>query len=115
MLTVYMAIWSIFLIVLFGVTRIRNGAQLLFVSGFTALVLFVSQALFEQLSLVAGLHPSVAMMDPGLYLGQGPVAWIALLVMPFGWLGPVLGLQIVQRWQRDAYQIQDERARYELG
>jgi hypothetical protein len=41
----------------------------------------------------------MALMDPGAFVMSGPYGWLALLVMPCGWLGPILGLNLVERWQ----------------
>jgi hypothetical protein len=94
----YMALWSFALIFAVGVWRFHNWRHVTGMVLVTILVLMISQALFIQLSIAAGLDPSMALMDPGLFLLSGPYGWMALLVMPFGWLGPVLGLSFVERW-----------------
>jgi hypothetical protein len=35
---------------------------------------------------------------------NGLYGWFALLVMPCGWLGPVIGLHLVDHWQ----EVKDE-------
>ncbi len=101
MLPIYMAFWSIVMIIFLGFTRIRNLAQLVIVALISALVLIASQVLFIELSMAAGATPSMALADPLYYLNQGMVGWLALLVMPCGWLGPVIGFYLAQRWQPD--------------
>lgn len=99
MLPIYMAFWSIAIILFLGLTRIRNLAQVVIVALISALVLIVSQTLFAELSAAAGAYPGLALSDPIYYLNQGMVGWLALLVMPCGWLGPIIGLHLAQRWQ----------------
>lgn len=98
MLLIYMAFWSIAIILFLGLTRMRNLAQLSIVSLISALILIISQTLFAELSAAAGAYPGLIWTDPIYYLNQGVVGWLALLVMPCGWLGPFIGLQIAQRW-----------------
>ena len=99
MLPIYMAFWSIIIILFLGLTRIRNLAQIIIASLITALVLLLSQVLFAEFSAAAGLYPGMAMSNPDTYLSQGLMGWLALLVLPCGWLGPIVGLHLAQRWQ----------------
>lgn len=94
---VYMSIWSIVMVLFFGVTRLRSGAQWMVMGAVAGLVLLVSQMLFSLLSESLGMAPNMVMVNPGLYVAAGPAGWLALLVMPCGWLGPVLGLHIANR------------------
>jgi hypothetical protein len=95
----YMTFWSVVVILAVGVWRLRDWLGVLAVSVVTLLVLMFSQALFVQLAVSAGLDPSLALADPGAYFRSGPLGWLALLVMPCGWLGPVVGMNLVERWQ----------------
>jgi hypothetical protein len=100
-----MAFWSIFIIIFLGLTRIRNLAQIIIATLIAALVLILSQALFAEFSAAAGLYPDLALSNPHHFLGRGLVGWLALLVLPCGWLGPIIGLHLAQRWQprQEAY------------
>lgn len=98
MLIMYMSIWSIVMIVVLGAVRARTVLQIAVMTAVTMIVLFTSQALFEQLSLSAGLAPNMILFDPGRYANAGLVGWLALMVMPCGWLGPILGLHLIERW-----------------
>ncbi len=102
MLTTYMVLWSIAILGAIALWRVRRPGQLLFISLVSALVLLLSQTLFWQLSQAAGIFPSPAMIEPTVYLQHGPLAWLALLVMPCGWLGPILGLSLVEKWASNA-------------
>ncbi|MCA9971911.1 MAG: hypothetical protein KC425_16925 [Anaerolineales bacterium] len=92
----HMTFWSITLIFALGIWRLRSLHKVLGVTLVTAVVLLISQTLFVQLAISAGLDPSDALTNPLLFLASGPVGWLALLVMPCGWLGPILGLNLVQ-------------------
>ncbi|HFE65697.1 MAG TPA: hypothetical protein ENJ93_00420 [Chloroflexi bacterium] len=94
---VYMSIWSIVMVLFFGMTRVRSGAQIVVMAAVAGLALLVSQMLFILLSESLGIVPDMALINPGLYVAAGPAGWLALLVMPCGWLGPVLGLHVVNR------------------
>ncbi|MEJ2748611.1 MAG: hypothetical protein P8183_12010 [Anaerolineae bacterium] len=97
MLPIYMAFWSIIILFL-GLTRVRNLAQIIIASLVTALVLLISQVLFAEFSAAAGLYPDLALSNPNFFLTQGMMGWLALLVLPCGWLGPIIGLHLAQRW-----------------
>lgn len=99
MLPIYMAFWSIIIILFLGLTRIRNLAQIIIASLITALVLLLSQVLFAEFSVASGLYPDLALSSPDQFLSQGLTGWLALLVLPCGWLGPIIGLHLAQRWR----------------
>jgi hypothetical protein len=103
--TFYMISWSFFMITAMGVWRLRSWGKMVTVGLVTAVILLISQSLFFQLALAAGVHPQMALSQPADFLNQGLVGWLALLVMPCGWLGPVIGLNLVERYER----------RYEAG
>jgi hypothetical protein len=105
MFPIYMAFWSIVIILFLGLTRIRNLAQFVIVVLISALVLIASQALFIELSLAAGATPNMVFSDPLYYFNQGMVGWLALLIMPCGWFGPIIGLYLAQRWQPNLYEM----------
>jgi hypothetical protein len=93
-----MIFWSIVMIFALGIWRLRHWGHVLVVTGITGLVLILSQSLFIQLSLSAGVDPGLVFISPMDFLLSGPLAWLALLVMPCGWLGPFFGFNLVQRW-----------------
>jgi len=82
--------------------RVRNLGQIVVMTLVTAFVLLLSQSLFIQLSISAGLEPSSILYASSDFLLSGPLGWLALLVMPCGWLGPVVGWSLVKRWFRSA-------------
>ncbi len=95
--TMYMTFWSVLMIGALGVWRLRSVGRVLLVLVVTAVVLLFSQSLFVQLSINAGLDPSTILTEPFRFLASGPMGWLALLIMPCGWLGPIIGLNLVQR------------------
>lgn len=94
---IYMIFWSIVLILILHVWRLQNWQQTAVVTAVTAVILFFSQALFAQLAVSAGVAPHMALTAPEQFLRAGIAAWLALLVMPCGWLGPLIGMNLVQR------------------
>ncbi|HEX6385957.1 MAG TPA: hypothetical protein VF177_14905 [Anaerolineae bacterium] len=99
--TLYMTFWCAALIVAMSLWRLRHWGQVVGVTLITAFVLLLSQALFIQLAISAGLEPGNALLAPQRFLLAGPSGWLALLVMPCGWLGPVIGLSLVERRKYD--------------
>ena len=100
--TLYMIFWSFVMIAALGIWRLRNLRQIIVVVIVTPVVLLFSQTLFVQLAVNAGMDPSIAAVNPFLFLDAGPLGLLALLVMPCGWLGPIIGLNLVQRWSSEA-------------
>lgn len=98
--TFYMIFWSIVMIFALGIWRLRHWGHVLVVTAITVLVLILSQSLFIQFSLSAGLDPKQVLVNPMDFLLSGPLAWLALLVMPCGWLGPFIGFNLVRRWNQ---------------
>jgi hypothetical protein len=39
----------------------------------------------------------MALQNPFAFLRGGLFGWLALVVMPCGWLGPIIGLNLIQR------------------
>jgi hypothetical protein len=91
-----MSIWSITMIIAFGFGRLRNVGQILVLTLATAVVLVLS----------AGLDPSSVLSASSDFLRSGLLGWLALLVMPCGWLGPMVGLNLVHR----LYKVREEIA-----
>lgn len=99
--TLYMTFWSVTMIGAMGLWRLRNLRRILAVLAITAVTLLLSQTLYIQLSINAGIDPSAILSEPSRFLASGPAGWLALLVMPCGWLGPIIGLNLVQRIQSE--------------
>lgn len=96
--TLYMSIWSVFMIVVLGLGRLRHWGQMLVLALVTATVVILSQSLFVQLSISAGLDPSHILVASGDFLRGGVLGWLALVIMPCGWLGPMIGWNLVKRF-----------------
>ncbi len=95
--TLYMICWSIVIVAAFSVWRLETWNQRALVTAVTLLVLLVSQSLFFSLTTSAGLNPSDALLAPERFVQAGAFGWLALLVMPCGWLGPFVGFNLIQR------------------
>lgn len=93
--TTYMLIWSIIFVLIVGSFRIHHLSRLLGALLGSALILGVAHLLFTQLSIAAGIEATVV-LSPSDYLSYGPLAWLALMVMPFGWLGPIISLNLMK-------------------
>jgi hypothetical protein len=93
----YMAFWSTILVLVAGLWRFRHLGQVVVATVTTVVALCLSYALFSQLTFAAGLPHDPALFNPSDYLARGLFGWMALLVMPCGWLAPVLGLRLAQR------------------
>ncbi len=93
----YMITWTILIIFAVGFGRIRDMRQTFGIAAITLLILIMSQTLAAQLASTVGLAPDLIYSNPELFLMSGPVGWLALLVMPCGWLGPIIGMNLVSR------------------
>lgn len=93
----YMIIWSIFITFAVGIGRLRDVRQTVGVTAVTLLILVVSQTLTFQLAASIGLSPDLIITSPETFVMSGPIGWLALLVMPCGWLGPIIGLNLIAR------------------
>lgn len=102
--TLYMIGWSIIIVAAFSVWRLQTWNQRLLVTAVTVLVLLLSQSLFLSLAASVGLNPSDALLAPERFLQSGLFGWLALLVMPCGWLGPFVGFNLIQRFQGESFQ-----------
>ncbi len=96
--TLYMICWSIVIVAAFSLWRLETWNQRVVVTAVALLVLLVSQSLFISLATSAGLNPGDALLAPERFLQSGPFGWLALLVMPCGWLGPFVGFNLIQRF-----------------
>ena len=98
---IYMGLWSLVMVGLLGSGRFRAWQQWVVAVVGTALILLISQTLFVQLSAVVNIPPAYGFVDPVSYVGKGAIGWMALLIMPCGWLAPLISLNIVRRWQQE--------------
>lgn len=100
MLTLYMGLWSLIIIGALSLWRVRRPAQLIAILIVTMFVLLLSQTLFLQLSQIAGIPiQNIDNLQPAQYLQHGLFGWLALLILPCGWLGPMIGLNAVKKWE----------------
>lgn len=99
MTMLYMVFWSLMMILALSVVRVRMWRQRFLLLGVTAVVLFISQTLFWQMAYNLGVDPNMALTHPQQFLLRGPMGWLALMVMPCGWLGPIIGVHLTERWQ----------------
>lgn len=97
MSTVYMITWSTIIIFAVGISRIKDIRQTAGVATIAALILILTQTLATQLAHSVGLEPHLIFSAPEMFFLRGPVGWLALLVMPCGWLGPIIGMNLVYR------------------
>ena len=97
MSTIYMITWSTIIIFAVSIGRVRDIRQTFGIATVTVLVLILSQTLTAQLAASVGLDAGLIFSAPDMFLRSGPVGWLALLVMPCGWLGPMIGLNFVLR------------------
>ncbi len=95
--TLYMFYWSLIIIAAVGMWRLRNMGDVLLVTAVTALILLASRALFIHFTIAANLDPSMVLLNPFIFLRGGLYGWLALIVMPCGWMGPIIGLNLVNR------------------
>ena len=94
----YMVFWSVVMVVALSVVRVRSWRQRVLLCLVTAVVLLISQSLFLQMSYTLSVDANTALVAPQHYLLRGPMGWLALMVMPCGWLGPFVGLHLTERW-----------------
>jgi len=99
MLSTYMTIWTLMMVMVIGLWRLQEWRQRAFIAVITLLILFISQTLYAQLAISAGLNPGDIFLTPERFIYTGPTGWLALLVMPTGWLGPFLGINLLHRMQ----------------
>lgn len=95
----YMTIWSLVMIICLSIWRLPGWGERFGVALITFLVLLITQSLFVQLAVTAGLDASDALLAPQRFVSSGPIGWMALMVMPCGWLGPFIGMNLVGRAQ----------------
>lgn len=95
MSTIYMITWSTILIFAVGIGRIKDVRQTVGVAAIAAFILILTQTLAAQLAHSVGLDIGLIFSSPEQFFLRGPIGWLALLVMPCGWLGPIIGMNYV--------------------
>lgn len=102
MLLGYMIFWSTIMMVTLGATRLRHIRQFATMSAVTGLIVFIAYTLANHMAQTAGLDMMFfnPLAYPRLYLESGPLGWMVLMIVPCGWLAPVIGLNAATRWER---------------
>ncbi len=100
MLLNYMIFWSIVMMMLVGLVRLRSLIQFGIMGTLSAATLLICWLLASSLADGTGLDISHfnPLAYPDLYISQGPTGWMILLVVPCGWLAPILGANAAERW-----------------
>ena len=95
----HMTIWTVFVIVILAFWRLRNWREVATVAVISGIILLFSQVMFLELTSAAGMDPARLLSDNSAVLHAGPFGLLAVLVLPLGWLGPIIGAGLVNRWQ----------------
>ena len=100
MLLGYMLFWSIIMTLTIGFIRLKRFRQIAAMSAVSLLIVFIAYALAAQAARSAGLDLDFfnPLAYPELYMAKGPLGWMVLMIIPCGWLAPVIGLNTTQRW-----------------
>ena len=99
MLLNYMISWSIIMMILLGLFRLRSWYQVGVMGFLSWAILTFSWLLANRLADGTGLDLSLfnPLAQPDLYVSQGPAGWLILLVVPIGWLAPLVGANVAER------------------
>lgn len=96
---IYMFCWSVAMVFMVGIWRLRSWSQVMVMLASSLLLVTFVHWLGGQLAQSAGLDVVTfsPLLYPELYLRQGVVGWAVLLVLPCGWLAPALGLNLAEK------------------
>ena len=96
---IYMFCWSIVMVFMVGIWRLRSWSQVVLMLASSLLVVSFVHTVGSQLAQSAGLDMAVfsPLLYPEMYLRQGVIGWVILLVFPCGWLAPALGLNLAEK------------------
>lgn len=94
-----MTLWIVTVIAVLSVWRLRSWREIVVVAVVSGIILMFSQMVFYELVTAANIDPAYLLSTNTAVLQAGPFGWLALLIMPLGWLGPLIGAGLVQRWQ----------------
>lgn len=99
MLLNYMIFWSLVMMILLGLFRLQSWYQFGVMGFLSWVTLTLSWLLANQLADGTGLDLNLfnPIAQPDLYISQGPAGWLILLVVPFGWLAPLVGVNVAER------------------
>lgn len=100
MLLGYMLFWSITMSLAIGFVRLKNWRQFTGMAVVSFLIVLTAYALAAQTARGIGLDLDFfnPLAYPNLYWAEGPLGWMVLMIIPCGWLAPVIGLNTAQRW-----------------
>ncbi|MFK7805235.1 MAG: hypothetical protein AB8G95_26625 [Anaerolineae bacterium] len=100
MLLNYMIFWSVVMMILVGFVRLRSLHQFAIMGALSAGIILISWVLAMQLASGTGLDLILfsPLSHPDLYIAQGPAGWMILMVLPCGWLAPIIGANAAERW-----------------
>lgn len=101
MLLSYMVFWSIMMMLLVGLVRLRSLHQFVIMGLLSGGIIMLSWMIAGRLAEGTGLDLTLfsPLAHPDLYVAQGPIGWLILMIVPCGWLAPVLGVNVAQRWE----------------
>ncbi len=101
MLLGYMLMWSAVMTATLGFVRLQHWRQFVGMAAVSLLIVFTAYALAAQTASSIGLDLDFfnPIAYPNLYWAQGPLGWMVLMIVPCGWLAPVIGLNTAQRWE----------------
>ncbi len=101
----YMIFWSIFMMIAIGATRLRNIRQFATMGAVSGLIVFIAYTLANHTAQQVGLDMLFfnPLAHPDIYMRHGLLGWLVLIIIPCGWLAPVIGLNAAQRWDRLGY------------
>ena len=100
MLLNYMIFWSVVMMILVGVVRLRSLHQFAIMGLLSGGIILLSWLIALQLADGTGLDLALfsPLAHPDLYIAQGPAGWLILMIVPCGWLAPILGVNVAERW-----------------
>ncbi|GAB4271698.1 MAG: hypothetical protein Kow0080_17390 [Candidatus Promineifilaceae bacterium] len=94
----HMIFWSVVVITILTLWRLHSWRDVAVAATISSIVLFFSQVLFVELASASGIDPNLLLSDNAAFLQAGPFGWIAVLIMPLGWLAPLIGAGLVIKW-----------------
>lgn len=96
----YMIFWSMLMMLFIGLMRLRSFYQFGIMGFLSATMILLCWLLANQLADGTGLDIVIfnPLANPEIYMSQGPVGWMILMIVPCGWLAPLLGANVAERW-----------------
>ncbi|MEM9808159.1 MAG: hypothetical protein AAF959_23070, partial [Cyanobacteria bacterium P01_D01_bin.56] len=95
----YMHFWSLLIMVVLGLIRLRSLLQFCIMGIVSIGLLFMTWTLSLQLSEVLNISITAfsPITHPTLYFSD-VAGWLILVIFPVGWLAPLIGVLVAQRW-----------------